>query len=399
MGAKRNSLSLKTAFFNNIFGYFVRGERAVFSSDELKEGAIKKTGFNDFGDSYFEEGLDSLVEAANSDPNLNNLGRFLLKSLIIHNLSNRLLFCNDLKTNEKLGNTNLIPPIIITGIARSGTTLLHRLLIQDEKNYGPPLWELFRPLNEAGKKDRRKLKAKLEMKASNFIKGDINHIHYTSYQEPEECVYLFGATFNALLYWIQFPLYSYIDWYIQQDRNKKYLDYSLFLKILQSNHAGQRLTLKSPEHLGSVSEIKSILPKAILIETHRNSFDCFNSMNSLLFNVHKSVSNSSDMQKLARSNLQLLEYELSRNREARKNPELDIIDVWYEDLISNPIGVVESIYRKSGIDIDETFRRRMEEYLSKNPQNKYGKHNYTSQTFGLSNAEIKKKLYPLEIPH
>jgi len=392
MSAKKNSLSLKTIFFIKIFGFFVRGERAIFSSDELRESAIKKVGFSDFGDSYYEEGLDELVEAANSDPNLNNLGRFLLKSAIIHNLSNRLLFFNELKIREKQQKTDLIPPIIITGIARSGTTLLHRLLIQDERNYGPPLWELFRPLNEPGKKDRRKLKAKLEMKASNFIKGDINHIHYTSYQEPEECVYLFSTTFNALLYWIQFPLYSYVEWYIQQDRNKKYFDYSRFLGILGANHPNRRLLLKSPEHLGSVSEIKNILPKAILIETHRNPLECFNSMNSLIYNLHKSISHYSDKQKLARSNMKMLEYELSRNREARKNSELNIIDVWYEDLVSNPIGVVESIYRKCGLDIDETFRQRMEEYINKNPQHKHGPHKYDSQSFGVRKEEIEEKL-------
>jgi len=398
MSAEKNSLTIKTAFYNKAFSYLVRGNRGVLNSDELKERAVKKIGFCDFGDSYFEEGLDCLVEAANSDTNLNNLGRFLLKSAVIHNLSNRLLFCNELKTSEKLDQKDPIPPIIITGLARSGTTLLHRLLIQDERNYGPPLWEFLRPLNEPGKKDRRKLKARLEMKASNFIKGDINHIHYTSYKEPEECVYLLGTTFNALLYWIQFPLHHYVDWYIQQDRTNKYLDYSKFLGILHAYHPGLRLTLKSPEHLGSISDIKRVLPKAILIETHRDPQVCFNSMNSLLFTIHKSSSRYSDRHKLAQSNMKILENELSRNREARRNPEMDIIDVWYEDLVSNPMGVVESIYRKCGLDIDEIFRRKMEDYINNNPQHKHGKHIYNAQAFGFCDAEIKEKLSPFEIP-
>lgn len=392
MNPEKNILPIKTAIFNKAFGVFVHGKRGILKSGELKELAAKKSGFSDFGDPHFEEGLDCLIEATNSNNTLNNLGRLLLKSAIIHNLSNRLLFINELKTNERLKEPILPPPVIITGLPRSGTTFLHRLLIQDELNDGIPLWEMLRPHNEPGKKDRRKLKAGIEMRASNFIKGNINHIHYTSSREPEECVYLFGITFNALLYWIQFPLHSYADWYIQQNRDKKYLDYSGYLRILQANHPGKRLVMKSPEHLGSVAEIRNKIPEAILIEIHRDPTECFNSMNSMLYNLHKSVTYYSDKHKLAQSNLKMLESELARNRAQRKDPKTKIIDVWYEDLLSDPATVVEEIYRKSGMEMSENFEQSLGRYVNENPQHKHGTHKYDSQSYGMRNEEIVEKL-------
>lgn len=399
MKPEHHKLSVKASIFEKLFGFLLRGDRGILDPARLKESAIKKVGFSDFGDPYFEKGLDCIADAVNNDPGLNNLGRFLIKSALIHNLSNRLLLCNEQKINKNTGKIDLIPPIIITGLPRSGTTLLHRLLIQDEKNYGTPLWEMLRPLNEPGKKDRRSLKARLEMRASNFIKGNINHIHYASYKEPEECVYLLGNTFNALLYWIQFPLYHYIDWFIKQDRDNKYKDYSNYLKLIQVYHPGQRLVMKSPEHLGSIAEIKNNIPGVILVETHRNPVECLNSMNSLLYNIHRSITQYSDKNQLAGSNMKLLENELGRNRQARKDQTMKVIDVWYEDLITDPIRVVESIYRQAGLPLDATFHERMQKYIVKNPKNKFGEHKYDSQSFGLIDDEIKEKFSPFEIPY
>ena len=44
----------------------------------------------------------------------------------------------------------MIPPIVVLGLPRSGTTFLHRLLALDPANRGVPLWELVRVLPDGG---------------------------------------------------------------------------------------------------------------------------------------------------------------------------------------------------------------------------------------------------------
>ena len=397
MQSQTTKASIKSNIINRFFGFFVGGDKVFLSADDLKSFSVSKMKVDNFGDPYFEEGLDQLISIVNDHPHLNNLGRFLIKSSLTHNLSNRLLFCDTLKRNPHIENTDLIPPVIITGLPRSGTTLLHRLLTKHEKNYGAPLWEMLRPLNEPGKKDFRKTKARIEMKASNFLKGNINHIHFADFNEPEECIYLLGITFNALLYWIQFPVYPYIDWYIRQNRDKKYQDYHRYLKILQNSHPGRRLIMKSPEHAGSIGELHKIIPGAILVETHRDPVECYNSMNSLLHNIHSSITDNDDRTQLATANMKLLLHEIDRNRQARKSNNINIIDVWYEDLLADPAGVVESIYLRAGINIDDHFRERMDLYVKGNPKDKFGAHRYNAQSFGLSDETIRDKFSEFEI--
>lgn len=397
MKPEKNKLPIKTALFNQLFGVLPKSYRGMLNSDQLKNQAIRKTGLSDFGDPYFNEGLEILIEDANKSSNLNNLGRVLLKSAIVHNLSNRLLFCDALKKHEGNAVSRVNAPVIITGLPRSGTTYLHRLMIQDERNYGIPLWEMLRPVNAIGKKDQRRLKARIEMAASNFIRGSINHIHYTSYTEPEECVYLFGVTFHALLFWIQFPLHQYAEWYIRQDRQSKYRDYFGYLRILQAEHPGRRLIMKSPEHLGSVQEIRNIIPEARIIEIHRDPITCFSSMNSMLYNLHKSVTHYSDLKKLTSSNMAFLEHEVHRNRSAREHQDLDIIDIRYDDLTNTPVDLVKSIYRKAGMEFNDIHRQKMEAYNLRNPKHKYGRHTYSNSYFGVNNAEMEERLRSNEL--
>ncbi|MFA5417106.1 MAG: sulfotransferase [Bacteroidales bacterium] len=388
---RKSKLPLKTAIFDKAFSLLIKSNQDPLTVEDIKKMAIKKTGLNDFGDSYFEEGLVELVKIANNN-GMNSIGNLMLKSSLVHNLSNRLILINELKTNKAIANVKMIPPIIIMGLPRSGTTLLHRMLTQDVNNKGIPFWELFRPINEPDKKDYRKLKSKLELKGANFIKGDVNHIHYTAHNEPEECVWLFGGTFNALLYWIQFPLYSYLDWFIEHDRIKKYIDYSHYLHYFQSQHPTKRLVMKSPEHSGSVLEIYNTIPEAILIETHRDPVECANSLNSLIYSIHRPSSIDIDKKELALANLKLLESELKKNELARKNAKIKIIDVLYNDLVSGPLKTIETIYSKIGIDLDAATRLKMKAYLVENPKNKFGSHTYSAQSFGIDDEIVRKRL-------
>ncbi|MEE4255708.1 MAG: sulfotransferase [Bacteroidales bacterium] len=397
MNPERNRLPLTSSLINAGFSILVKGRKGQLDIEKLKQAAIKKTGLQDFGDPYFEEGLERLITLGNADTNLNNIGKLLLKSSLEHNLSNRLLFCNELKKNDTPAETRQRSPIIVTGIPRSGTTFLHRLILQDEGNYGTPLWEMLRPINKEGKNDRRKLKARLEWSASNFIKGNINHIHYTSHREPEECIYLFGITFNALLYYIQFPLYPYIDWYLQADRNKKYREYADYLRILQSFHPGKRLVMKSPEHFGSVREIRKVLPNALILQIHRDPLTCFLSMNSMLYHIHKSASRYSDKKRLALTNMKLFEHELARNKAFRREAGPGVIDVFYEDLVADPFAVLKDVYAKAGLDFSEAFSEAVQNYAKANPKDKFGAHQYDAADFGLNENEIRDKLDPLSI--
>ncbi|HEV7581193.1 MAG TPA: sulfotransferase, partial [Mycobacterium sp.] len=49
----------------------------MFDADELENGACTATGLDDFGSSYYREGLERIVEALNTEAGLNEMGRVI----------------------------------------------------------------------------------------------------------------------------------------------------------------------------------------------------------------------------------------------------------------------------------------------------------------------------------
>jgi hypothetical protein len=62
----------------------------TFDADELEEGARAATGLDDFGSSYYREGLERIVEALNSEADLNDIGGVIQHATISNALIQRL---------------------------------------------------------------------------------------------------------------------------------------------------------------------------------------------------------------------------------------------------------------------------------------------------------------------
>ena len=67
------------------------------------------------------------------------------------------------------------------------------------------------------------------------------------------------------------------------------------------------------------------------------------------------------------------------------------IDVSYYDLLEDPVGEVERVYAKAGIDFDETSKQAVEATRSRNVQHRYGRHRYGLGDFALSPERIEQE--------
>ena len=77
----------------------------------LKREAAEKTGFDDFGDSFFEEPLAAWINDINYG-NLNDFGRHFLRRLAYSDLCRRLKVVAYLAEHPKISEVE-IPPIIL----------------------------------------------------------------------------------------------------------------------------------------------------------------------------------------------------------------------------------------------------------------------------------------------
>ncbi|MGB2763226.1 MAG: sulfotransferase [Candidatus Aminicenantaceae bacterium] len=368
---------------------------AQFEEDAVCKAAMKHTGLTDFGDPYYREGLLQLLDSAENDANLHAIGRFSIHYWIVNNLANRLLLTEARKRSPETFETRLIPPIIIIGLPRSGSTFLHRMLAVDPANRAIPMWELMRPLPESaaadGKPESRRKSVKLEINFRRTLAPELYSKHYISADSPEECTWMLGLTFVTLAYWIAAPVYGYLDWYIVQDRLKKYHEYRLLLQVLQSVDPAHRLTLKAPAHTDALEELLQTVPNALLIQTHRDPVTVCNSINSLYYTTHRSVTQDLDVSRMAEASMRHLESMVVRNLAARDAHPGVVYDVYYERLVDDPIGTVRGIYDHFGLNWSDSFQERLQAYVREQPRKKHGKHSYSSADFGQTDAAIAKR--------
>ena len=76
---------------------------------------------------------------------LHLLGRLAIRQECLRLLSNRLRIQEDLKRFPLIEQTPIRKPLVIVGLPRTGTTLLHHLLAQDPSARFPRMWELLQP--------------------------------------------------------------------------------------------------------------------------------------------------------------------------------------------------------------------------------------------------------------
>src|ERR1700740_2344192 len=114
----------------------------VGTVDELHASASKLTGLDDFGtdDDNYREALGVLLDSYRQEAGLTVLGskmnRFFLRGALVAQLVSESAW----KQYPQHADVAVKRPIIVTGLVRTGTTALHRLLGADPAHQGLHLW-------------------------------------------------------------------------------------------------------------------------------------------------------------------------------------------------------------------------------------------------------------------
>jgi hypothetical protein len=336
--------------------------------------AEKKTGLSDWGDPHFREGLDALLESVGELQGITPLGRMTFRSFIDQLLVNRLRFIRDSATRERL-----IPPIIITGLPRSGTTFLHRLVSLDPGHYAPPLWELLDPY---GSSRFRRLKGRMQVSVKTRLLRELDRKHFTRADAPEECTLLLANSFASALFADMAPLEGYLRWYQRTPQNKVYREYQTQLEILQRRHPGKRLVLKAPAHVGHLASLLDAVPEAMVVQTHRDPAECFYSHCSLRETLARFVAEDTRRSTIARVGERVFEHDVRSNLEYFENGDNGVAHVAYSRLCATPVPAVREIYRFLDLEWSSEMAAHVAEHVERNPKHRHGSHRYSESDWG-----------------
>ncbi|MFD8019014.1 sulfotransferase family protein [Streptomyces lavendulae] len=339
-------------------------------ADGLRAEAVRLTGLADFGAPGHGPALDLLVSALETEARLSPAGRAEARDTLLRALRTRLwLHALPVPPVEQE------PPVVLVGLPRTGSTLLHRLLALHPALRAPRLWELLAPVTPPGA-GAGSLLAAAERHVADLARTapDLARVHPTGADEPEECEHLMNTDFrNSVLGLLSYRIPAYASWLAAQDLTAAYTLHRAQLAHILARRpapADSRLVLKSPSHLWHLPDLDSVHAGARFVVLERDLEDAIGSVCGLVSAARRKRSDAVDPVEIGRDMAAATHTGLSRMYAFTTDPSVAdrCLTVSFTDLVAGPEATARRVLSWLGLTADGALRRLWREHLSRNPR-------------------------------
>ena len=353
------------------------------------------------------EGLTRLVEALKSPETA------VLETRIGHvtfdmcrMLRNNAELAAERQRYPEIGRQNVVQPVFIVGINRTGTTYLHRLMARDSRFWKLRAFEYVEPVIPSGDyagvagttADPRRALAADVFEASGII-DSFAGIHQIDVDEPEEDIPILRLSFKARVFGTRYRVPQYDSWLEESGSREAY---GLHRRVMQHYtyqrrqcHPGAegQWLFKMPTHLMELEALIEAYPDALFIQTHREPVQFMGSWCSLVERIRSNICKPRPPEVLGAEQLTAMSRLLERAVEFREShPELEDrwIDVRYYDLVQDPMAVVARIYERRGWKLRPEAVDAMEAWLDNQRERRRTekRHKYNIVDYGLTRDMI-----------
>ena len=364
------------------------------NANEILDQAKSETGLSDLGEPLFFEGLNKLIDSINNEANLNEIGIQAQPIRIQGLLSNRLRFEEDLKKFPEILDQEIIAPIVIVGLPRTGSTMTHRLLASDPNHTAMLWWEGRYPALLPGEKrgdiEARMELGKAEVDAVVAASPEALDIHPWDYKGADEEILLLEHNFLSTVPESFMALPSYSEWIEEQDHTLAYEDLKKFIQYLQWQNPGRekkRWVLKSPHHLGFIDKMISVFPDAKIIQTHRDPIKTVPSFCSMCANLFEPLTTNFDKFFIGKHWSNKLTRALNHCMNISEQHPDNFLDLEFLNMIKDPIDEMKKIYEFIGEPFGEKTEVAMEAWREEN-KHEMGAHKYSLEEYDLTESQI-----------
>jgi hypothetical protein len=371
--------------------------RFATAVDELHDLVAREVGSTDFGGDDYLAGLRVLLQSMDYDPRFSERGRRYAWGEVVGVLKGRAQAIKSMAENPGFDQCAIADPVVITGVPRTGTTALHRLMAVDERFQGLQTWLLDSPMPRppvARWTDYpafQKTAAKLEARYATT--PDKRAAHHMAAEEVDECCLLLRQGFVSNLWNCSWSAATYDAWRQCQDETASYRHYYRCMQLIGSGDPQKRWLLKNPGHIENLDLLFAIFPGAKVIQTHRDPAQAIPSLCALLMQVHPILEEGRREQRaqimLAREVAKWANA-LRKAQAVAEQHSGQVMHLIHGDFHRNPMQVLERIYGFIGMALTEGARLRMAQRIAERPESQHGVHRYDAADFGMSPAEIRE---------
>ena len=371
----------------------------VGTVEDLHASAVKACGLDDFGvdDDNYREALGVLLESFRRDADLTELGSKMHRFFVRNALVARLVSEAALKQYPQHTEVSVERPIFVTGLPRTGTTVIHRLLTADPAHQGLELWLAEfpqpRPARETWSQNPVFQQLDAQFSKAHADNPDYTGLHYMTADEVEECWQLLRQSLHSVSYETLAHLPTYSQWLAEQDWTTSYRRHRKNLQLIGLNDREKRWVLKNPSHLFALDALFAAYPDALVVQCHRPAETIMASMCSLAQHTTEGWSNSFSGDVIGQDALETWSRGLRLfDAERAKHDPAQFCDVDYVEFIKDPIAAVEGIYRRFGIEVTDAARTAMTDMHAQSQQGpRAPKHTYSLADYGLTEGQVRDR--------
>jgi len=363
-------------------------------ADVLHAKAAAETGFDDFGPDDYRERLDVYLTALQEIPTLIPAGIVNHHAQLLQWLKNRLLLTELLARHPQINDIELLPPVVIAGLPRTGTTHLHNLLAAPATFRTMPYWESNEPFPlpaEAGlEPDPRRTRMDVAVEVMNVVMPHFPLMHEMTTDHVHEEIQLLANDFSTMLFETLAHVPRWRDYYMAHDQTSHYEYLATQLKAMQFLRGGRRWLLKSPQHLEQLPVLNAVFPDVFVIFTHRDPAPVTLSMLAMITYSARMYCAPVPVHDISSTWVERLGWMLNALvRDRDTIPEERSIDVRFDEFMVDEMAVATQVYDKAGEALDDEALTAISGYLADHQRGRLGKVATSPEMFGLTESELR----------
>ena len=375
----------------------------------LLAAAEEKCGLNQIDDETFYDRLALIVERLHEEQLPEDRYADAIDQ-ISDTIAERMRVSRDRREHPEIAEQEIERPLIVTGFARSGTSMLQALLGEDPDNRSPRHWEMFfpSPPPALAPADDDRIERATQIDAANR-KQQPGTLQAHPYADAgslalAECEGFFALDLRNTTpqRFFRIPALRIVgrDGEPVPPRSQcsdyiaNYGWHREFLQHLQWGGPPLRWALKGTQHQYHLAELKATYPDAMIVWTHRDLLSVLPSLFELLSRINEGIVGKVNRPALGAQVLSGIHAELM---EALESPWLDddsVLHLHYRDTMADPVEAIRGIYQHFDLPFSDEFERRIRAWPEANPAGRHGRFEYSLEDFELDADELTRMFAP-----